>query len=96
MEEKKDQTKSQIEELAKVSSDMDVVENTSKEVISEDKKDSDFIGQAIEHPSIKEASKQDTIDADKSKPVIIEWKKPFFIMFGLAVLGIALMYFLRG
>ena len=87
---------SQIEELAKVSSDMDAVEEVSKEVIPEDKKDSDFVGQAIEHPSIKEASKQETLDADKSKPVIIEWKKPFFIMFGVGVLGIVLMYLLKG
>ncbi len=76
---------------------MDAVEDTSKEVIPEDdKKDSDFVGQAIEHPSIKEASKQDTLDADKSKPVIIEWKKPFFIMFGVGVAGIVLMYLLKG
>jgi hypothetical protein len=86
---------SQVEELAKVSTDMDVVEDTSKKIPVEDKKDSDFIGQAIEHPSIKEATKQETSDADKSKPVIIEWKKPFFIMFGIGVLGVVLMYVLK-
>lgn len=86
----------QVEELAKVSSDMDAVEDTSKKIPEEDKKDSDFVGKAIEHPSIKEATKQETSGADKSKPVIIEWKRPFFIMFGIGVAGVVLMYILKG
>lgn len=60
-----------------------------------DKKDSEFPGQEIEHPTIKEASKEDLDEIKKIKPVIVEWKKPFFITFALAVAAVFLTYFLR-
>ena len=58
-------------------------------------KDTEFPGQEIEHPTIKEASKEDVEEIKKVKPVIIEWKKPFFITFFLGVAAIALTYFLK-
>jgi len=30
------------------------------------------------------------------QPIVIEWKKPFFIMFGIGVVGIILAYLLKG
>ena len=60
-----------------------------------DKKDSEFPGQEIEHPTIKEASKEDLDEIKKIKPVIIEWKKPFFITFALGVAAVVLTYILR-
>ena len=30
------------------------------------------------------------------QPIVIEWKKPFFIMFGIGVVGIILAYILKG
>jgi len=59
------------------------------------KEDSEFLGQELEHPSIKEASKEEIEEVEKNKPVIIEWKKPFFITFALGVVAVALMYFLK-
>lgn len=61
----------------------------------EKEKDTEFPGQEIEHPTIKEASKEDVEEIKKVKPVIIEWKKPFFITFFLGVAAIALTYFLK-
>ncbi|MBW6441519.1 hypothetical protein K0B04_01240 [Patescibacteria group bacterium] len=58
-------------------------------------KKSEFPGQELEHPSIKEASAEVTKEADNFKPVIIEWKKPFFLMFGLGVAAIVLMLILK-
>ena len=58
-------------------------------------KKSEFLGQELEHPSIKETANGETLEADKIKPVIIEWKKPFFLMFGLGVAAIVLMLILR-
>jgi hypothetical protein len=57
-------------------------------------KDSEFPGQEIEHPSIREASKEDLDEIKKVKPVIVEWKKPFFITFALAVAAVVLTYIL--
>jgi len=62
---------------------------------AQEKKPSDFPGQEIEHPSIKETSVEKTEEAEKVKPVIIEWKKPFFLMFGLGVAAIVLMLILK-
>ncbi|HPD74059.1 MAG TPA: hypothetical protein PLX95_02110, partial [bacterium] len=60
----------------------DVSSNTQS-VDDKKEKDSEFPGQEIEHPTIKEASKEDLEEIKKVKPVIIEWKKPFFVMFFL-------------
>lgn len=59
------------------------------------KKQSDFPGQEIEQPSIKETSAEKTEEIEKVRPVIIEWKKPFFLMFGLGVAAIILMLVLK-
>jgi hypothetical protein len=58
-------------------------------------KKSDFPGEEIEHPSIKETTVEKTEEIENVKPVIIEWKKPFFIMFGLGVAAIILMLVLK-
>jgi len=72
----------------------DVSSNTQS-VDDKKEKDSEFPGQEIEHPTIKEASKEDLEEIKKVKPVIIEWKKPFFITFFLGVAAVALTYFLK-
>jgi len=58
-------------------------------------KNTEFPGQEIEHPTIKEASKEDIEEIKKVKPVTVEWKKPFFITFFLGVAAVALTYFLN-
>ena len=71
------------------------VNSNIQSVDDKKEKDSEFPGQEIEHPTIKEASKEDVEEIKKVKPVIIEWKKPFFVMFFLGVAAVALTYFLR-
>lgn len=61
----------------------------------EAQKSSDFPGEEVEQPSIKETTAEETEEVENVKPVIIEWKKPFFIMFGLGVAAIILMLILR-
>ncbi len=72
-------------------------QDSNKNQVGEDveEKDSEFPGQEIEHPTIKEATKEDVEEIKKVKPVIIEWKKPFFITFFLGVAAVALTYFLK-
>ena len=83
--------------------DKDVVQKEPKteesgntqDVNDKKEKDTEFIGQEIEHPTIKEASKEDVEEIKKVKPVIVEWKKPFFVTFFLGVAAVALVYFLK-
>ena len=58
-------------------------------------KDTEFFGQEIEHQTVKEVSKEDVDEIKKISPITIEWKKPFFITFFLAVAAVALTYFLN-
>ena len=60
----------------------------------EKKQEDNFVGTAIEHPVIHEVS-NDVAEEKESDPVIIEWKKPFFITFALGVAAVALMYILK-
>lgn len=65
------------------------------EKVEEKKKDSEFPGQEIEQPSLKETTPEKTEEVENVKPIIIEWKKPFFLMFGIGVAGIVLMLILK-
>ena len=72
-----------------------VVEPIETEEKKEVEKKSDFLGEEIEQPSIKETTVEKTEEVENVKPVIIEWKKPFFLMFGLGIAGIILMLILK-
>lgn len=72
-----------------------VVEPTVTDEKKEVGKKSEFPGEEIEHPSIKETTAEKMEEVENVKPVIIEWKKPFFIMFGLGVAAIILMLILK-
>jgi hypothetical protein len=60
----------------------------------EKKQEDNFVGTAIDHPVIHEVS-EDVVKEEDPDPVIIEWKKPFFITFALGVLAVFLMYILK-
>lgn len=95
MEEKDKEKLIESENLTKVSTDMDAIETPVDVKTIDEPKKSDFPGQEMEHPSIKETSAEKTEEVEKVKPVIIEWKKPFFLMFGLGVAAIILMLILK-
>lgn len=67
---------------------------TIKNMQEEKKQEDNFVGTAIDHPVIHEVP-NDIVKEEKSDPVIIEWKKPFFITFALGVAAVALMYILK-
>jgi hypothetical protein len=70
-------------------------QSNSNEKPADEKKSSDFPGEELEQPSIRETTAEKTQEVEKVKPVIIEWKKPFFLMFGLGVAVIILMLILK-
>jgi ABC-type dipeptide/oligopeptide/nickel transport system permease component len=70
------------------------VNNNIQDSQDSKERDSEFPGQEIEHPTLKEASKEDLDEIKKVKPVIVEWKKPFFVTFALAVAAVVLTYIL--
>lgn len=96
-EQKTDKTSEQeskeAKELDQVSSDMELIVKPVNVELPKEEKKSEFPGQEIEQPSIRETSSKESTKDDKSIPVIIEWKKPFIIMFALGVVAMALMYF---